>query len=68
MKSIKDVSRSKADSFSWPQKPKMADELEAGDWLIQVIKHEDKSVLVYAPAQLLFIDHYVRDAQSGKER
>jgi len=41
---IKDVSRSTTDSFDWPHKPKMADELEPGDWLIQAIKHGDKSV------------------------
>ena len=46
----------------------MADELEPGDWLIQAIRHKDKAVRVYAPAQLLFVDNYVRDAQSGKER
>jgi hypothetical protein len=46
----------------------MADELEAGDWIIQVVTYKDKTVLVYPPAQLLFIDHYVRESKSGKVR
>lgn len=67
-KFVRDESRSTTDSFSWPLKPKMARELELGDWVIEVMTHKDKSILVYPPGQLLFVDHYVRDPKSGKER
>lgn len=65
---VKDNERSRVDSFHWPHKPRMADELEMGDWIIQVMTWEDKSVTVHAPGQLLHIDHYVRDSASGKQR
>jgi hypothetical protein len=65
---IKDSAQSKATSFHWSHKPKMANELETGDWIIQCIRHKDKSITVWPPAQLLFIDHYIRDSESGKER
>jgi hypothetical protein len=67
-KLMKDSTRSELISFHWPHKPKMADELEAGDWIIQVMTYKDKSVLVYPPAQFLFVDHYVREMKSGKLR
>ena len=67
-KLVKDPARSKGEHFHWPYKPAMASELEFGDWIIQVLRHKDKSVVVYPPAQLLFVDHYVRDKDSGKER
>jgi hypothetical protein len=44
-----------------------ADELEVGDWIIQCIRHEDKSISVSPPARLIRIDHYARN-QQGKER
>lgn len=65
---IKDSVRSETDSFHWSSKPKMADELEFGDWVIEVITYKDKTILVYPTAQLLFIDHYVRESKSGKQR
>jgi len=65
---VKDQGRSTTTSFHWPKKPKMAGELELGDWMIQIVRNKDKSVLVYAPGQLLFVDHYVRDSEHGKER
>lgn len=65
---IKDTARCKTDSFHWPYKPKMANELEFGDWVIQVITSKKKNILVYPPGQLLFVDHYMRDVDSGKER
>ena len=65
---VEDTTHSKATSFHWPHKPKMADELEKGDWIIQCIEHKDKSITVYPPAQLLWIDHYIRDKKTGKER
>ena len=68
LKLFKDSTRSKLDNFHWPTKPKMADELEAGDWIIQVVTYKDKTVLVYPPAQFCHPDRYVREVQSGKER
>jgi hypothetical protein len=67
-KRVKDEARSKTERFHWPWKPRMADELVFGDWLIQVTTYKDKSVVVSPPGQLLYIDHYVRDRESGKER
>jgi hypothetical protein len=65
---VKNAVSSKTGGFHWPYKPKMASELETGDWLIQTIKSKDGSVLVHPPGQLLLIDSYVRDPKSGKER
>jgi hypothetical protein len=67
-KLVKDQGRSTTTSFHWPYEPKMASELELGDWMIQIVTYKDKSVLVYAPGQLLVVDHYVRDSERGKER
>lgn len=67
-KLIKDKKQSVLDSFRWSHKPKMADDLEQGDWVIQCIEHEDKSISVHPPAQLILLDHYVRDKKTGKER
>lgn len=64
---VKDEVRSKTDSFHWSHRPKFALELELGDWVIQVTTFKDKRVVVSPPGQLLFADHYARDA-SGKER
>lgn len=65
---VKDQSRSKLASFHWPSKPRMADELELGDWIVQAMTYKDKSIAVLAPGQFLHVDHYVRDSDSGKER
>jgi hypothetical protein len=59
---------STSDSFHWPFEPKMAGELELGDWIIQMIKQEDGKIVVCSPGRFLFTDRYVRDRQSGKER
>jgi hypothetical protein len=67
-KLVKDQGHSTTTSFHWPYRPKMATELELGDWIIQIVSYKDKSVLVYPPGQLLFIDHYLRDPERGKER
>jgi len=67
-KLLKDRKHSILESFHWSGKPKMADELEQGDWFIQCIKHDDKSISVYPPAQLILLDHYVRNKENGKER
>jgi PLD-like domain len=64
---LKDEQQSALDTFHWPYKPKMADELEPGDWIIQCIKHKDTSISVRPPARLIFTDHYTRN-QQGKER
>jgi hypothetical protein len=68
IKLIKDKQQSIPSSFHWSHKPKMVDELEKGDWIIQCIKHKDKSISIYAPAQLILIDRYIRDKKTGKER
>jgi hypothetical protein len=67
-KLVKDQSRSTTTSFHWPYKPKMAGGLQKGDWIIQIVTYKEKSVLVYAPGQLLDVDHYFRDWDRGKER
>lgn len=67
-KLVKDEARSKTESFYWPYKPKMAGELELGDWVIQVMTHKDKSIIVYPPGRLLSIHSYIRDSDSGKKR
>jgi hypothetical protein len=67
-KLIKDASRSTAESFHWPYKPRMTNELELGDWIIQIIKYKDGSVLVYPPGRFLYTHNYVRDRKSGKRR
>ena len=46
----------------------MADELDCGDWIIQATKQLDGSIWVQPPAQLLLVDNYVRDKNTGKER
>ncbi len=63
-----DTAQSVLDTFHWPRKPEMADELEAGDWVIECVRYKDKSIWVYPPACLLSIDHYIRNKQTGKER
>ena len=68
IKLIKDKKQSVPSSFHWSHKPKMVDKLEQGDWIIQCIKHQDKSISVCAPAQLILIDYYVRNKKTGKER
>jgi len=68
MKLLENKGQSVLSNFHWPSKPKMADELEQGDWIIQCVKHSDKSISVYPPAQLILIDHYVRNKENGKER
>jgi hypothetical protein len=67
-KLVKDQARSTTTSFHWPYKPKMASELEFSDWVIQIMTHKDKTILVYPPGQLLVVDHHVRDPELGKER
>ncbi len=65
---LKAAQRSKTSSFHWPYKPKMADELEAGDWIIQVLKRRDNSIVVYPPGQLLLVDSYIRDRKKKRGR
>lgn len=67
-KLMKDSAHSELIYCHWSRKPKMANELEAGDWIIQVVTGKNKSVLVYPPAQFLFVDQYVREKKSGKLR
>jgi hypothetical protein len=67
-KLLRDEMRSRLDSFHWPSQPKMATEMEKGDWIIQVVTYRDKKIVVDSPGQLLCIDNYVRDRTSGKRR
>lgn len=67
-KLIEAIQKSKAIDFTWSRKPRMANELERGDWVIQVVKQEDGRILVFPPACFLLADHYVRDKSTGKER
>ena len=65
---LKDDRRSTTESFHWPSKPRMADELELGDWIIQMTTYDDRSVLVSPPGQLLYVDHYARGRSSSRTR
>jgi hypothetical protein len=67
-KLAKDKVRCKTDSFHWPYKPRMASELEMGDWVVQVMRYKDKTIFVYPPAQFLLTDHYTREFSSRKQR
>jgi hypothetical protein len=67
-KQVKNKERSETTSFHWPSKPKMADELQVGDWFIEVLTKKDKSILVNPPCQLLLVDNYVRNTRPRKER
>ena len=64
---IKDTKKSELETFHMSYKPKMADEIETGDWVIQCVTHKNKSITVYPPARLITVDHYTRN-QKGKER
>lgn len=65
---VRSRTRSKTDSFHWPTRPKMADELEPGDWLLRCIKQEDGTIKVYPPGAFLFLDEYLRDQEQLKKR
>jgi hypothetical protein len=67
-KLVTDSRGSRVDNFFWPYRPRMADELERGDWIIQATKEEDGSIWVQPPAQLLLVDSYIREKKTGKER
>lgn len=67
-KLLTDEVRTVRDSVNWPHKPKMADELELGDWMIVVMKEKGKTVRVNPPGVFLYLDRYVRDPALGKER
>lgn len=67
-KLLKDKKQSILENFRWSGKPKMADELEQGDWFIQCIKHSDKSISVYPPVQLILLDDYIINKTNGKRR
>ena len=67
-KLINDKKQSVLEGFRWSGRPQMADEPEKGDWFIQCVKHSDKSISVYPPAQLILLDHYVIDKATNKKR
>ena len=63
-----DAKKSKADSFHWPYKPKMADEIEPGDWMIQIVEQADKQTIVHPPGQFLLLHKYIRNKKTGQKR
>lgn len=65
-KLIKDADRFETASFHWSREPRIAKDLEDGDWFIQVIKYKDRSTLVYPPGQFRSLDIYGRG--NGKKR
>ena len=65
-KLIKDSTKWTTDSFWWPHKPRMADELELGDWVIPVTRYMDKRVLVGAPRRFLTLEHEVKKGPKPK--
>lgn len=64
---LKDTQQFSLSTFHWSDKPKMADELETGDWIVQCIRHKDKSISVHPPSRLIYFDHHIRN-QRRKER
>ena len=65
---IKDQEQSKLYDFLWPVRPKMADELSPGDWIIMMIKDDDENILVSPPGQFLHLHQYIRDKKNKKYR
>jgi len=65
-KLIKDANRFETVAFHWSHKPKMADDLEIGDWFVQVVKYKDQSTLVHPPGQFLLLDTYSRGADKKR--
>lgn len=65
---IEDNRRSKPTCFYWHKRPRMANELEKGDWIIQCMTWKDKSISVLPPGQFLRHDHWPRTNAPGKER
>jgi len=63
---LRNTTRSKTDSFHWQSRPRLADELTEGDWIIQVTTYKDGSILVSAPGQLLAFDSYPRSGAKGE--
>ena len=50
---MKDSERSEIQSFRWTGTCRIGDKLELGDWVIQAVTQEDKTILVSPPAQFL---------------
>ena len=67
-KMVKDEARSTTDCFHYSHKPRMATELELGDWIIQIVRYDYGEILVFPPGRLLYIDHFVRNMKTGTER
>ena len=63
---IRDKQHSMLENFHWPSKPKMADELEFGDWVIQAIRDGSQRISVYPPGRFLNMDSW--DRGKGKKR
>jgi hypothetical protein len=63
---IKNADRFETTSFHWSREPRIAKDLELGDWFIQVVKYKDQRTLVDPPGQFLSLDIYPR--ANGKKR
>lgn len=63
---VRDKDRFETSSFWELRKSRLAEELQVGDWIIQVVAYEDGSLRVYPPGQFLLLDSYVRP--NGKMR
>ena len=65
---LRDSRKCELINFHWPHRPKMADELEMGDWIIQCVRDRDGNIYVEPPARLISIEKYIRNPKTGKER
>jgi len=59
-KLIKDSDRFEIENFHWSREPRIAKDLEDGDWFVQVIKYKDQRTLVHPPGQFRSLDQYTR--------
>lgn len=68
-KRLKKKATTEIDSFHWSRKPRMADQLETGDWVIRAITQKQSGkTKVHAPARFLDCYHYPRGKALDKER
>src|SRR5436309_9661016 len=57
---LKDAHKTELEFFHWPHKPRMADELQRGDSVIQIIRFNTGQVRVFPPARFLHLHTYPR--------
>lgn len=65
-KRLRGDGKSTLDSFFWNSKPKMADTLRPGHWILMVTRYAGGTVEVAPPKQFLWLDRYSRG--NGKFR